>query len=191
MKKLLFTAALGALISTSALAAPVQYTLDPTHTNIVWKADHFGFSKPSGKFTEVEGTLVLDEENPEASKVSVLIKPASVMTGVAKFDEHLKTPDFFNVLKYPEATFKSFKVEKTGDKTAKIHGDLTLLGITKRIVLDATLNKIDTNPFGKHVAGFTLSGTIKRSDFGMRYGLPGVSDEIPLDIEVEAIRNEE
>lgn len=189
MKKLLLTTALAAFVSTGALAD--NYTLDPSHTNIVWKANHFGFSNPSGKFAEVSGTLKLDEKNPEASKVDVTVKTASILTGIEKFDDHLKTPDFLNVLKYPEATFKSFKVEKTGEDTAKIHGDLTLLGITKRIVLDAKMNKIGQNLFGKDVAGFSLTGTIKRSDFGMRYGLPGVSDEVALDIEVEAIKDAE
>lgn len=187
MKKHLF--AFIFLCSTAAFAAPETYTLDPSHTNIYWKASHFGFSSPSGKFADVSGTLVLDEAKPENSKVKVIIKTASVVTGIPKFDEHLKSPDFFNVLKFPEATFSSFKVEKTGENTAKLHGDFTLLGITKRIVLDATLNKIGDNMFGNHVAGFSLKGEIKRSDFGMRTALPGISDEVQLDIEVEAIRD--
>lgn len=176
------------LFAFSAAAAE-NYTLDPTHTNITWKASHFGFSSPSGKFGDVTGTLVLDEAKPENSKVKVLIKTASIVTGFPKFDEHLRTADFFHVLKFPEATFSSFKVEKTGADTAKIHGDFTLLGITKRIVLDAKLNKIGKNMFGNHVAGFSLKGTLKRSDFGMRTYLPGISDEVMLDIEVEAIRD--
>lgn len=187
MKNLLAAALLFA--ATPLLAATERYTLDPTHTNIVWKADHFGFSKPSGKFPDTAGTLVLDTENPANSKVDVTIKTASITTGFPKFDEHLKTPDFFNVLKFPEARFISFKVEQTGKDTAIVHGDLTLLGTTKRITLNAKLNRKDTNMFQKYVAGFTLSGIIKRSDFGMRNYLPGIGDEVALDIEVEAIRD--
>lgn len=176
------------LFAFSGMAAE-NYTLDPTHTNIIWKASHFDFSSPSGKFGDVTGKLVLDETKPENSKVTVVIKTASVVTGFPKFDEHLRTADFFNVLKFPEATFYSFKVEKTSKDSAKIYGDFTLLGITKRIVLDAKLNKIGQNMFGNHVAGFSLKGVIKRSDFGMRTYLPGISDEVTLDIEVEAIRD--
>lgn len=186
MKKVLFAAL---LFCALPLAAAENYTLDPTHTNITWKASHFGFSSPSGKFGDVTGTLVLDSEKPENSKVDVRINTASITTGFPKFDEHLKTADFFNVLKFPEARFTSFKVEKTGADTAIVHGDLTLLGITKRITLNAKLNKKDTNMFGKYVAGFSLSSSIKRSDFGMRTYLPGISDEVLLDIEVEAIRD--
>ena len=177
------------LLLTAPAFAAESYTLDPNHTNIYWKANNFGFSSPSGKFADVSGTLLLDEAKPEKSKVSVLIKPASVTTVIPKFEEHLKSQDFFNVLKYPEATFVSFKVDKTGKDTAKIYGDLTLLGITKRITLDAKMNKIGDNMFGNHVAGFSLKGLIKRSDFGMRNYLPGVSDEVSLEIEVEAIRD--
>lgn len=190
MRNPILAFALTAFLSSPAIAAD-SYTLDPSHTNIVWSADHFGFSRPSGKFSDVSGKLMLDEAKPENSKVEVVVNTASVVTGIDKFNEHLKTPDFFNVLKFKDATFKSFKVEKTGDSTAKIHGDLTLLGVTKRIVLDAKLNKIGTNPFGNEVAGFSLTGTIKRSDFGMRYALPGVSDEVALNIEVEAIKDKE
>ena len=186
--KLLATLAL-TLFAFSASAAE-NFTLDLNHTNVYWKASHFGFSSPSGKFADVTGTLVLDEAKPENSNVKVLIKTASIVTGIPKFDEHLKSADFFNVLKFPEATFHSFKVEMTGKDTARIHGDLTLLGVTKRIVLDAKLNKVGDNLFGNYVAGFSLKGIIKRSDFGMRTGLPGVSDEVALDIEVEAIRDQ-
>lgn len=189
MKKFATVLAITTLLSVGSAVAADKYTLDPTHTNLYWKANHFGFSNPSGKFTEVEGSFVLDQSKPENSSVAVVVRPASVLTGIPKFDEHLKSPDFFNVLKYQEATFKSFKVEVTGKDTAKIQGDLTLLGITKRYTLDAKLNKVGTNPFGKEVAGFTITGVVKRSDFGMRYGLPGVSDEVLLTIDVEGIKD--
>lgn len=189
MNKFFSVLALTTLLAAGSAAAADKYTLDPTHTNLFWKANHFGFSNPSGKFTEVEGSFVLDEKKPENSTVAVVIRPASVLTGIPKFDDHLKSPDFFNTLKYQEATFKSFKVEVTGKDTAKVHGDLTLLGITKRIVLDTKLNKVGTNPFGKEVAGFSATGTIKRSDFGMRYGLPGVSDDVEIAIEAEGIKD--
>lgn len=178
-----------ALSASSALAAPETYTFDPMHTNITWHANHFGFSNPSGKFIQSEGTLVLDEEKPENSKVNVTIKPASVLTGVEKLDTHLKSKDFFDVEKFPAATFVSDKVEVTGKDTAKVYGTLTLLGVAKPAVLDVKLNKIGENPMDKaKTAGFSATTTVKRSEFGINYGLPGVSDDVKVDIEIEARR---
>lgn len=189
MRTLLLSTIAGLMLSSTAFAAPTEYVLDPTHTNITWKTSHFGFSSPSGKFAEVEGKLTLDEADPSASKVSVTVKPGSVLTGIEKFDAHLRSADFFNAEKYPTASFNSTKVELEGKDAAKIYGDLTLLGVTKPIVLHAKLNKIGVNPYSqKHTAGFSLTGTITRSEFGMAYALPGVGDAVLLDIEVEAVR---
>jgi polyisoprenoid-binding protein YceI len=184
--KLAYALAFTTLFSFPALAAEEKYTLDPTHTNITWSANHFGFSNPSGKFSKVEGTLTLDEAKPEASKVNVTITPASVITGVEKLDEHLRTDAFFDVAKFPTATFVSDKVDVTGKGTAKITGNLTLHGVSKPVVLDVTLNKIGENPISKKkTAGFSASTTILRSDFGINYALPGVSDEVKIKIEAE------
>jgi polyisoprenoid-binding protein YceI len=171
----------------AAFAAPQAFTLDPTHTNVVWKASHFGFSLAIGKFTDVKGTLNLDEENPENSTVAITLKTASLTTGQKKFDDHLKSADFFDVKKFPTASFTSTKIEKTGENTAAVTGDFTLKGITKPLVLNVTLNKIDINPFtNKKTAGFSADGVIKRSDFGIIYSLPGIADEVKLHIEAEA-----
>lgn len=170
----------------SAFAAPETYVLDPKHTNITWHADHFGFSSPSGKFVESEGVLILDEENPQNSTVKVMIKPASVLTGLKDFDKHLRSEDFLDVENFPKATFVSDKVEVTGEDAAKVHGTLTLLGVAKPVVLDVRLNKIGEDRDGVKTAGFSAATTIQRSDFGMDYALPGVSDEVRIDIETEA-----
>lgn len=176
-----------AFSAVPAMAEPQTYNLDPSHTNITWHASHFGFSSPSGKFTESEGTLVLDEDNPANSTVSVTIKPASVLTGIEKFDTHLQSEDFFHVEKFPTARFVSDKVEVTGDDSANVHGSLTLLGVTKPAVLDVKLNKIGENPMDKtKTAGFSASTTIHRSEYGMDYALPGVSDAVEITIEAEA-----
>lgn len=186
MKHLLTATASALLLAASAHAAPETYTLDPTHTNIVWKANHLGFSNPSGKFVEATGQLVLDEAKPENSTVSVTIRPGSVLTGIPKFDEHLRSADFFESEKFPEAVFKSTKVDVTGEKTAKVYGELTLKGITKPVVLDVVLNQIAPNPMtGKKTAGFSATTTIKRSEFGITYAIPGVSDAVTIEIEVE------
>jgi polyisoprenoid-binding protein YceI len=105
--------AISLLSSSPLMAASESYVLDPTHTNVVWSANHFGFSNVSGKFAKVEGQLILDEVSPENSKVSVTISTASVITGIEKFDAHLKSDAFFDVEKFPNATFQSTKVEIT------------------------------------------------------------------------------
>ena len=174
-------------LAQGALAAPETYTLDPNHTNVLWFADHFGFSSPSGKFTDVAGTLTLDEEKPENSKLEVTIQTVSLMTGIPKFDDHLRSKDFLDVEKYPTATFVSTHIEKTGDKTAKVTGKLTLHGITQSLTLDVTLNKIGTSlAHPKKTAGFSAKATLLRSYYKMGYGIPGVSDEVQLLIETEA-----
>lgn len=175
------------LFSGTVASAADTYQLDPTHTSVIWNADHFGHSRPHGIISLINGTLVLDEAAPENSKVDVTIPMAGVATGIAKFDDHLRNADFFNVEKFPNATFVSTKVEKTGDKTAKVTGDLTLLGVTKPVTLDVTFNKKGPNPMNKkETVGFTATGVVKRSDFGMNYAIPNVSDEVAIRIEAEA-----
>lgn len=169
----------------SAFAAET-YTLDPMHTAVTWHINHFGFSNPSGKFMQAEGSVTLDQDNPANSSVNVTIPIAGVNTGVEKLDEHLKTADFFDVEKYPTAKFVSTKVEVTGDDTAIVHGDLTLHGVTKPVALDVTLNKVGENMFKKQTAGFSATAQIKRSDFGIETYLPGLGDDVRLDIESEA-----
>lgn len=186
MKKL-FTALAFILCTASANAADT-YKFDPNHTSIAWSANHFGFSSPSGKFTEVAGTVILDEKIPQNSSVNITIKTGSMSTGLKKFDEHLMSSDFFNVEKFPTATFISSSVTKTGNNTAKIRGNLTFLGITKTVMLEARINKIDINPITqKRTAGFSAYTTIKRSDFGITFGLPGVADLVKIIIEAEAL----
>lgn len=174
-------------VSGGAQAASETYTLDPTHTAVTWHINHFGFSTPSGKFMSASGSVVLDEANPSASSVNVTIDVAGgINSGVAKLDEHLKTPDFFDVAKFPSATFISKSVEVTAKDTAKVTGDLTLHGITKPVVLDVKLNQIGQNMKDLKTAGFSASTTIKRSDFGMSTYVPNLGDEIKIDIESEA-----
>ena len=162
------------------------YKLDPAHTAVTWHISHFGFSSPSGKFMNADGTVTLDQENPANSKVSVTIPVAEIDSGVAKLDEHLKGKDFFDVETYPTATFVSTAVDVTGKDTAVVHGNLTIHGVTKPVDLNVHVNKIGENMFKKQTAGFTATANIKRSDFGMTAYLPGLGDDIQLDIESEA-----
>src|SRR5690606_15131983 len=111
----------------------------------------------------------------------------SIATGIKQFDDHLKSADFFDVKKFPEARFVSTKVEKTGEKTGKVTGDLTLNGVTKPVTLDVTFNNKGPHPMNqKPTVGFSATGTVKRSDFGIKYALPAVTDEVQLQIEAEA-----
>lgn len=174
--------------STNLSLAAEKYKLDPRHTNIIWKVGHFGFSFPSGKFTNTEGTLILDEKDLSKSKIEVTIKLATITTGEKKFDNHLSSPDFFNVKKFKVAKFKSTEIVMKSNNKAKIHGALTLNGVTKPIVLDAKLNKIGPSPATKQkTAGFSATATIKRSEFGIKFGLPAIEDNVKIDIETEAI----
>jgi len=186
---------LASLAIAAALALPMSaqaadnYKLDPTHTSVFFHANHIGYSKVFGLFRDVSGEFTLDEDNLSANKVRILIKAASIDTNEKARDEHLRSPDFFNAKEFGEIVFVGTRVEKTGDKAGKLHGDLTMLGVTKPATLDITLNKIAPHPVPKYnkvqTAGFSARGTIKRTDWGMKYGVPGVSDEIALMIEVE------
>lgn len=180
-----FMLALSSGTASQAMAADT-YKLDASHTAITWHISHFDFSRPSGKFMNVDGTVQLDEKNPAKSAVNVTIQVADINTGVAKLDEHLKSKDFFDTETFPTATFVSKSVKLTGKNTAKVMGDLTLHGVTKPVTLDVKLNKLADNMFKKHTAGFSATTTIKRSDFGIVTYLPGLGDTVQIDIESEA-----
>lgn len=189
MKKFAAIALLGLLSATSpANAAAERYAFDKDHTQIFFSVNHLGFSNSTGKFEEFDGHFTFDPEKPENSSVYVTIKTDEIEIGSDEWEDHLENADFFNAEKFPVMTFTSTKVEKTGEKTGKLTGDLTLLGVTKPVTLDVTFNKVGVHPYsGKQVAGFSATGTLLRSDFGMNYGLPAVGDEVSIRIEVEGI----
>lgn len=166
--------------------AAETYTLDPMHTYVLWHINHFGFSNPSGKWL-ASGTLVLDEAKPQNSKVNVTIHTTDVVTGIKELDEHLRKEIFFDVAHFPTATFESDKVDVTGKNTANVHGILTIKGVAKPVVLAVVLNKIGMSPItDKKTAGFTATTQFKRSDFGINTLLPGLGDDVKIDIEAEA-----
>jgi len=173
------------MISATAHAADT-YTLDPMHTSVTWTINHFGFSNPWGKFSMIEGTLMLDEQNPAKGQINVTVPVDDLVTGIDKLDNHLKSKDFFDTATYPTATFVSNKVTVTGKDTAKVEGTLTLHGISKTETLTVSLNKIGENMMKKKTAGFSATATIKRSDFGMNTYLPMLGDDVKLYIESEA-----
>lgn len=185
--------ALGGLLATAAAAfpaqaAPVTYTLDPTHTMVLFSWNHFGFSNPTANLGVGEGTLVFDAADPARSSVQVSLPLANLDTHVSALDEHLKKADFFDAAKYPVVTFKSTGVEALGGNRFKVTGDLTVHGVTRPVVLDATLNKAGEHPMRKVPAiGFDATTTIKRSDFGVGAYAPAVSDEVSIRITTEAL----
>ena len=186
--KTLFAASAFALMASASAFAADVYKLDATHTSVTFQYTHFGFSHPTGKFMNAEGAVTLDKTTPANSSVEVSFAIAGINTGVPALDAHLKSPDFFDADKFPTATFKSTKVEQTSPTTAKVTGDLTIHGVTKPVTLNVTLNKEDIHPMmKKDDAGFTATGSILRSDFGMGNYVPMVSDQIDLYIEAEAI----
>lgn len=184
MKRFIFYLLL--LFTPLSFAATEKYEFDPNHTYVLWQVNHFGFSHPSGKWL-ASGTLLGDADKPENSKLTVTIKLGDIVTGIPKFDNHLRSADFFDVAKYPIATFTSQKIEVTGKNTAKVYGTLNLHGVTKPVVLDVVLNKVDVSPINqKKTAGFSATTQLKRSDFGLAKFVPGVSDEVKINIEAEA-----
>jgi len=188
MKQFIFALFACFSLITAAHAAET-FTFDPNHTYVEWHVGHFDFSNPSGKWF-ANGTVTLDKEHPQKSKVDVTIDVASLVTGIPELDKHLKGEVFFNVAKYPTATFVSDKTIVTHDNTAKVHGILTLHGVSKPITLDVKLNKVGMSPItNKMTVGFTASTVFKRSDFGMNSFLPGVGDEVKINIEAEAVKN--
>jgi polyisoprenoid-binding protein YceI len=179
------------LLTRPAMAQVETYTLDKPHTQVIFFVEHLGFSHSEGKFLDYSGKIILDRAHPENSSVDIVIPTASLNMDDAKWDEHMKSADFFNVEKFPEMTFKSTKVEVLSDNTANVTGDLTLLSVTKPVTLQVTHNKTGQHPMnGKTVSGFSAHGMLKRSDFGMTNGLPMVGDDVEIRIEVEAVRED-
>lgn len=159
------------------------YKVDPGHTQVVFAWDHMGFTNNAGTIAEPTGMLTLDKANPAKSKVEVTFQVANLRTGVAKLDEHLMKPDFFDAAKFPTATFVSTSVKPEGATGAEITGNLTLHGVTKPVVLDAQFYGVGASPMSKKEnIGFVATGTIKRSEFGMGMAVPLVSDAIELKV---------
>lgn len=173
----------------NVLAADETYQLDPKHSYVLWHISHFGFSNPSGKWY-ADGTLVLNKDKPQNDKVNVTINIDDIDTGIKELDDHLKSKVFFDAAQFPTATFTSNKVALTGKDTANVSGTLTIHGVSKPVTLKVKLNKMGVNPISnKMTAGFTATTKIKRSDFGMTTLLPGLGDEVTLNIEAEAYKS--
>ena len=188
MKNFLLTTVMAATLATAAHAEPVTYMLDASHSQIVFSYNHLGFSTTTGMFSGFEGSIELDAEDPAASSVTVSFPAQSLITGWPAREEHFLTDDFFGADANPLVTFTSTAIEVTGEKTGMITGDLTMNGITKPVVLDATLNQLADHPMANLPwAGFDATTTLLRSDFDMGQFAPFVGDEIAINISIEAM----
>lgn len=166
-----------------------EYKTDYKHRYITFSYDHFGLSQPLLRWRDWDAVLDWNAENPVASSVSVTIDAASADSGVDEFDEHLRGAQFFDVENHPTITFVSTSLEKTGEDTGTITGDLTIKGHTKSITLNVQMNTAFYDERRKqHKIGFSATGLVKRSDFDVDLFAPNVSDEVALKIEAEFIK---
>ena len=176
-----------ASIATFSIAKPVAYKIDPTHTATVFSWNHLGFSTPSANFTDIQGTINVDNEKPANSSVNVTIPVSSINSNVPALDKEFQQEGWFDAAKYPNITFKSTKLETKDKKHFKITGDLTVKGITKPVVLDAVLNKRGIHPMSKlDTVGFNATTSFNRSAFGIGNLVPNVGDKITVNITTEA-----
>ncbi len=187
-----------ATFALGAAAAPETFTIDPFHSHPGFVVNHLGFMDMTGRFDRMSGKITMDAAAKSGS-VDLAIEAASISTGDSdkgsrprSRDEHLRSPDFFNVAEFPRITFKGAAAKWTGDAPGAVDGQLTMLGVTRPVTLTVEKWRCGPDPRtqGKrYMCGGNASGMIKRSDFGMKFGIPGVSDEVKLMIGLEAIRD--
>lgn len=187
MKKLIITlCVMSGMANASNVESGNIYKLDSTHSFVEFQYNHLGFSNPSGKIMAT-GTINYESSNLTTSKVDINIDLTSLNTGVEKLDDHLKSTEFFNIAKYKSAYFISSKITPIDAKHFTMVGNLSLHGITKPITLQVTQNAQGINPISKlYSIGYSATGSIKRSDFGLGDYVPAISDDVTLNIEVEA-----
>lgn len=178
-----------ALAAFSAWADVETFNIDPRHTFPAYEIGHMGYSFQRGRFNRTQGRITLDTAAKTGS-VEVSIETASVSTGVEKLDEHLRGEDFFDSKNFPQMTFKSTDLAFDGDRVRRARGTLTINGVSKPVTFDVTFFKCAVNMMiMRKVCGADMTANIRRSDFGMKYGLPMLADEVLLRVNVEAIKD--
>lgn len=171
-----------------------DYTIDPTHSRIGFSVRHAMVTNVRGQFTEYEGKLHLDGANPANSTAELVIKVASVDTSQAQRDEHLRTGDFFEAEAHPEITFRSTSAEEVGEDTYRLHGDLTIKGVTKPVALDLEFTGAATDPYGLNRAGFEGGTTVDRTAWGLTYnaaletGGVLIGEKVKLVLDISAVK---
>jgi polyisoprenoid-binding protein YceI len=187
------------LLAAGPSARADTWVFDPQNTEVRFSWDHLGLSRQSGRFLEVDGRLEFTPTDPGAGAIDVTIRSASVATGVKEYDANLKRVDVFDAAQHPEIPFKSRAVRHIGDNTGELVGDLTILGVTRPVTLQVAWNFTGEHPLamvnptykGKWVSGFSATTTIQRSEWGLKRGVPLISDDIHIGIEAEFLRKEE
>lgn len=172
--------------SGSALAAD-PYVIDPNHTQVEYTYTHFGFSHITGHLNGIEGDFLFDAQDPTQSHILINIPVNTISVGVPALDDELHSEMFFDVAKYPLATFQSTAVTRTDKDHLAVAGDLTIHGVTKPVTFAVTINKIGTHPMrGVPAVGVDAAVTVKRSEFGLGKYVPGVSDDVAIHATMEA-----
>lgn len=188
-KKLLGSAVLAtSLIAGNVMAADYDIDKPGQHAFVNFKISHLGISWMYGTFKDFEGTFSFDAKKPEASKVQVTLKTNSVDTNHAERDKHVRSSDFLNVGKHPEAKFVSTKVSNVNGKAFDLTGDLTINGVTKSVVVNAEVTGEGKDPWGGYRAGFHGVTNIKLTDFGIKNTLGAASENVELTISLEGVR---
>jgi len=190
MKTQALVAALAALATTLPAAAALEtYTIDPRHTFPSFEVMHFGVSLQRGRFNKTAGTVKVDTEARQGS-VEVTIDATSVDTGLDKLEEHVRAEDFLNASQFPTITFKGSQMAFDGDNLKSVTGELTLRGVSKPVTLNAQHFTCRAHPMNKkQMCGGEFTANIKRSDWGIKYAIPNLADEMLLRINVEAYRD--
>ena len=176
------------------MTARKTWTIDPAHTNVEFGVRHLMISTVKGRFSEVKGTVDLDLANPATARVDVTIGATSIDTRNGDRDAHLRSADFFDAERFPELRYVSRKIDPLPDGTFRVTGDLTIRGVTHEVPLQATFEGTGADPWGGHRAGFSATGTINRSDYGLLWnklleaGGVTVGEEVKLSIEAELVQ---
>jgi polyisoprenoid-binding protein YceI len=183
--------------STGARVAPLiptgTWKVDAAHSSVRFSVKHMGIANVRGKFSEFEGTLEMKESLADCRAFGT-VKVASIDTGEPPRDDHLRSPDFFNVAEFPEMTFESTHVEAIDDESSRVVGNLTMHGITREVTLDVLIQGTDTDPWGNLRVGLEVVGVLKRSDFDMQFnqalgsGNMLVSDKVKLVLDISAVK---
>ena len=188
ISRVIVSLALSSAVISPVLAAPATYGVEPNHTFPRFSYSHLGFSTQQSRFDKTTGTVVFDKEGKTGS-VDITIDTRSVNTGSALFNQHIQSEDFLDTAKHPAVTFKSSKVVFDGDKPVSIEGDLTMKGVTKRVTLTVTRFLAAPHPIQKKdTIGADAYTIVKRTDFDMGKYAPAVSDEVRIDIAIEALK---
>ena len=189
MKRIRGLVAIAVWLTVSPMVVADTFTVEPSHTAVIFSISHFGYSFTYGRFNTVAGRFAIDKTNPAASQFAFSVDVASVDTNDAKRDEHLRGADFFNAAQFPKITFTSTAVVKS-EKGYDVTGDLTMHGVTKKVTLPLVAMGEGKGPYGKYRSGLTFNLQIKRSDFGMKNMVGPIGDNVAVTASFEGVRDE-